>query len=62
MSQKKQDNEDNKSRSSISTELIDPHNDEKWANNESVIRKQWLNQLQYVLIFLQFFNIYMPIF
>ena len=56
MSKKKQDNEDNKSRSSVSTELIDPHNDEKWANNESVIRKQWLNQLQYVLIFLQFFN------
>ena len=52
---KKQD-EDDRSRSSTSTEIIDPHNVEKWENNENVIRKQWLEQLQYVLIILQFFN------
>ena len=49
---KKQD-EDDRSRSSTSTEIIDPHNVEKWGNNENVIRKQWLEQLQYVLIIVQ---------
>lgn len=50
------DSEDNRSRSSLSTEIIDPNNESKWEQNESVIRKQWLDNLQHVLIFLQFFN------
>ena len=50
------DSEDNRSRSSLSTEIIDPNNVSKWETNESVIRKQWLDNLQHVLIFLQFFN------
>jgi len=52
----KKDDDDNHSRTSVLTEIIDPHNTEKWETNENVIRKQWLEQLQYVLIFLQFFN------
>ena len=52
----KGDSEDIRSRSSLSTEIVDPNNQSKWEANESVIRKQWLDNLQHVLIFLQFFN------
>ena len=52
----KGDSEDIRSRSSLSTEIVDPNNQSKWETNESVIRKQWLDNLQHVLIFLQFFN------
>ena len=43
--------EENRSR-----EYIDPNNTEKWEINTKVIETQWLQQLQFVLVLLQYFN------
>jgi hypothetical protein len=43
--------EDNRSR-----EYIDPNNTEKWDMNTKVIETQWLQQLQFVLVLLQYLN------
>lgn len=43
--------EENRSR-----EYIDPNNTEKWEINTKVIETQWLQQLQFVLVLLQYLN------
>jgi len=41
---------------SYSREQIDPKNKTKWETNTEVIETQWLHQLQFVLVLLQYLN------
>ena len=39
-----------------SREYIDPNNSYKWKTNKKVIEKEWLEQMEFVLVMLQYLN------